>query len=102
MLEEAFEPRKVTPSRFPAERFDIAVRFDHSVVRWVRERQHFTFIEEQTATEKGIVMTYRVANWGVIATWLLGWGDNMEIITPHALRENVAETARRMITKHAG
>ena len=44
-------------------------------------------------------MTYIVSNWDSISPWLLGWGEKMQIIAPHDLRDQIAETARRMVAK---
>lgn len=101
VLRESFAPREITSPRFPEGRFDIHVLFPHDVVRWVRERQHFSFQREEKPTKAGVEMVYRVADWGVIANWLLGWGAQMKIISPHHLRERVVEMARRMVEKHS-
>ena len=101
MLDESFTPRNVDLPRPKEEEFDIEVRFDHAVVRWVRERQHISFVREQTETDDGVVMIYRVPSWGVIAPWLLGWGDQMTIMTPHHLRNQILQMARRIVEKHS-
>ncbi len=101
ILEQSFPPRNNSQPRLTEEEFDIEVRFDHGVVRWVRERQHLSFVREQQPTDDGIVMIYRVPSWGVIAAWLLGWGDQMTIISPPHLRNQVLQMGRRIVEKHA-
>ncbi|MEM7034871.1 MAG: YafY family protein [Chloroflexota bacterium] len=100
VLEQPFIPRNATRPRFPEEEFDIVVRFDHDVVRWVREQQHLSFVREEQSTDEGIVMLYRVPSWGVIAPWLLGWGDQMTIVAPRHLRDRILQMARRIVEKH--
>lgn len=101
MLNQVFIPRNIPLRHFPEEQFDIQVLFRHDIVRWVREQQHFSFIEEKQTSSEGVTMLYRVAGWPVIEKWLLGWGAGMQIVAPHHLREQVAETARRTLANHS-
>ena len=99
-LEQTFTPRKIGRSRPKEEEFDIVVRFEHEVVRWVRERQHTSFVREEEPTNEGIIMIYRVPSWGVVGGWLLGWGDQMEILAPSHLREQLLQMGQRIAEKH--
>lgn len=101
VLTQTFSPRQIPFRRFPKEQFDVRVLFHHDVVRWVRERQHFSFVGEEEDLPDGVIMVYRIADWKVIEAWLLGWGAGSEIIAPRHLREKVAETARRMVANHS-
>ena len=100
VLAQSFTTRKTSRSRLPEEEFDIMVRFEHDVVRWVREQQHLSFVREEQSTQEGVVMIYRVPSWGVIAAWLLGWGDQMTIVAPHHLRNQILQMGRRIVEKH--
>lgn len=40
---------------------------------------------------------FRVDGLGEITWWILGYGDQVEVLSPAALRKNVAEIARRMV-----
>ena len=100
VLKQSFTPRN-SRSHFPEAQFDIVVRFDHDVVRWVRERQHLSFVHEQPPTDDGVVMVYRVPSWGVIATWLLGWEDQMTIVAPRHLRVKIRQMAQHIAERHA-
>jgi predicted DNA-binding transcriptional regulator YafY len=73
------------------------VRFDPSIVRWVKERQHFTWVDEPASET---TTTYRPRTFEQIEGWLLSWGDKMEVLEPAMLRERLAETARRIVEKH--
>lgn len=100
-LSQSFTPREAPPPRPSREkRLAIQVQFDHDIVRWVREKQHFSFEGEVGHTAEGIIMRYVVSDWSGISSWLLGWGGQMRIIAPLDLREQVAETARRMLKNH--
>ncbi|MEM8859569.1 MAG: YafY family protein [Chloroflexota bacterium] len=101
VLEQSFTPRRGVEARSPEEEFEIVVRFDHDVVRWVRERQHISFIREEPPSAEGVVMIYYVPAWGVIGEWLLGWGDQMTILEPSHLRNKILQMAQRLIKNHA-
>lgn len=101
VLDQEFAPRNVSRSRFPEEQYDVVVRFEHEVVRWVRERQHFSFVREAQSAEDGVTMIYRVPAWRVIGAWLLGWGDQMTIVEPRHLREQILQMAQRLTENHS-
>ena len=74
----------------------ITVRFDKSILRWVRERQHFSHAydeDEQT-------MAYQPRSFDQIESWLLSWGDKMELLHPPKLRQQLRETILGMLTQH--
>lgn len=98
LRDEHFTPREFTFGERPAGGpVTVVVRFDPSIVRWVKERQHFTWINEP-ADET--IMTYRPRTFEQIEGWLLSWGDKMEVLEPAAARERLAETAHRIVEKH--
>lgn len=102
VCDEHFTPRETTyigESRSRGEPFILIVRFDSAIVRWVKERQHFTWVEEQI-TPNGTLMTYRLRAFGQIEGWLLSWGDKMEVVEPAALRARIGETASRILANH--
>ncbi len=101
---EHFTPREVVlgkpePEPNPT---PVIVRFDASVVRWVKEQQHFTWVETlETLPETGTaVMVYHPRAFDQIESWLLSWGDKMEVLEPAALRDRLAEVTRRMQARH--
>lgn len=98
---ETFMVREIILSRLPAGNQRIVVRFDPSIVRWVRETQHFSFVEEWENTDPGgIMMLYQVESFRQIAGWLLSWGDHMEILEPAELRAEIAQTAASILKHH--
>jgi predicted DNA-binding transcriptional regulator YafY len=99
---ESFEPRPVhLPKPSPGDR-RVRVRFSPDVVRWVREAQHFTFREEETAEddESGVVMIYQVDELPQITYWLLRWGDDMEVLEPAELRTALQAIGKRLAQRH--
>jgi predicted DNA-binding transcriptional regulator YafY len=99
LREEHFTPREFIlgdprPAGGPV---TVVVRFDPSIVRWVKERQHFTWVDEPASET---IMSYRPRTFEQIEGWLLSWGDKLEVLEPAALRQRLAETASQIVEKH--
>ena len=103
---ERFSPRELGDYGFQPMPKKIIVRFDPTVVRWVRERQHFSFAGDSTPTnnllsaEGGMIMIYQPRSFDLIESWLLSWGDKMEVLEPPALRERLATIAAEILRRH--
>ena len=91
VLDETFSPRSEPfPGRTPIE---VRVRFGAGALRWVRERQHWSFRGEETDRD-GTVLVYAPDDIGEIAPWLLGWGTAVEVVAPADLRARIRDEAR--------
>lgn len=103
---ERFTPR--TPAGVTARQrhIRVVVRFEAAMVRWVRERQHFTLVEDKAsqADPSGqageAIMVYELRSFEQIEGWLLSWGDQMEVLEPVEFRERLAATAARILSQH--
>lgn len=100
---ETFTPHIPERHRVEQGSEPIVVKFEASVVRWVREKQHFSFVEERaipnTKTEDRL-MVYQPRTFRQIKGWLLSWGDQMEIIEPSHFREEIAQTVAKILNRH--
>jgi predicted DNA-binding transcriptional regulator YafY len=97
---EQFTPRNLgdqSPKPGPVQ---IVVRFDAAVVRWVRERQHYSLFEERPSDLGSTIMVYRPRSFDQIESWLLGWGDKMELLEPADVRQRLAEIAAGILRRH--
>jgi len=93
---ETFLPRRMYTT--PAHTVEIHVRFGPEVIRWVRERQHYSFIEEEPDQQgEGAIMTYRVRAFHELRSWLLSWGSGAELISPPEAREEIRAEVRRLL-----
>ncbi|MCB0036029.1 MAG: YafY family transcriptional regulator [Anaerolineales bacterium] len=92
VLPETFPPRKTAADRSLHGDLQVIVRFEPEVVRWVHERQHFSFVEADDN-----VMVYKVDSFARLADWLLSWGSQVEVLEPAALRQFMRETAVRIL-----
>jgi predicted DNA-binding transcriptional regulator YafY len=74
----------------------VIVRFRRDISRWVRERQHWSFVSEETIDDD-LLVCYRPGDLDAIANWLLGWGAAAEVIAPRELRDRLRNEARGLL-----
>jgi predicted DNA-binding transcriptional regulator YafY len=96
LLDQTFAPRILaTP---PSELIVARVRFVPHVVRWVRERQHYSFQQEEAAhPDSGVIMIYRVDSLQELLPWLLSWGAAAEALDPPSLRAAQRDEVARLL-----
>lgn len=77
--------------------YHVKLRFAPKVAKNVAEVQwHNT--QKTTFNEDGsLTAEFRVDGVGEISWWILGYGDQVEVLAPAALRKRIAKTARRMV-----
>jgi predicted DNA-binding transcriptional regulator YafY len=76
------------------------IRFDRSVLRWVRERQPFFLLREERDGQEP-VFVYALRDEQELLAWLLPWGRAVEILAPDSLRARLADEARAILGRHA-
>jgi proteasome accessory factor B len=79
---------------------EIVLRFAPAVANRVREaRWHPT---QSVETEPGGWLRWRATVSGTIEVrlWILSWGDDVEVLAPEALRDDVAGTLRRALERY--
>ena len=64
--------------------------FATEAARWVREARNF-YVEEETETPEGLLVTLRVRHETDVLPWLLGWGRQVRVLEPESLRRRIAE-----------
>jgi len=96
-LEARFETFRARPSAASPEAptIEVSVRFQSDISRWVRERQHWSFVAEE-ASNDALLAHYRPLDLNEIAPWLLGSGTAAEVIAPQELRDHLREEARSL------
>jgi predicted DNA-binding transcriptional regulator YafY len=92
-LSEQFEPRAFEWREQRS--VEVVVRFAESVVPWVRERQHWSFQQEEEDAY-GVLMTYRPSELREISSWILGWGTDAEPLFPPELRDLIKQEAQAL------
>ena len=83
--------------RGPRER--VRIRFEEKVARFVRRRQwHPT--QEIRRVSGGIELRMELSGTVELASWVLGFGDQAEVLEPPALRQQVAAELRRAAARY--
>lgn len=94
--------KRVWVRKMPTEGIVVRIRFSVTILRWIRERQHYTFQEEESGSgADGAIMTYQVRKMAEIMPWVLSWGAGAEVLAPPELREQIyreAEKLSKMLT----
>jgi predicted DNA-binding transcriptional regulator YafY len=103
---ERFTPRPLDHYGFQRLPIRVVVRFDPAVLRWVRERQHYSLVEDLAPETDHLsdtaeaVMVYAPTTIDQIEGWLLSWGDKLEILEPAQVRHHLAALAERIAARH--
>jgi proteasome accessory factor B len=50
----------------------------------------------------GCELSMRVGGIKEVRAWVLGWGADVEVLAPPALRDEVHDHARRMVARYEG
>jgi len=72
----------------------VRLLFDREAARYVERRQWHPS-QVITKTDRGVEMTMQVSGTTELKTWILGWGDRVEVLEPASLRAQVAEEHAR-------
>jgi proteasome accessory factor B len=77
--------------------YDVRLRFTPKVANNVAEVQWHETQKVLRNTDGSATLNFRVDGLGEITWWILGYGDQVEVLAPAALRNRIAEIARGMI-----
>jgi proteasome accessory factor B len=77
-------------------RFCPAIATDVAEVQW-HETQTVSFEDDGS-----VVLKFRVDGLNEITWWILGYGDQVEVLAPKALRQRIAQIASKMIDSQQG
>ena len=78
-------------------RMIVSVLFDDEVAPWVREARAYA-VDMIAEHADGLLVTYRVHEARDLLQWLLSWGSHARVLAPQALREALAEEARKIFS----
>ncbi|MHC4720326.1 MAG: helix-turn-helix transcriptional regulator [Planctomycetota bacterium] len=77
--------------------YNIKLRFLPKVATNVAEVQWHSTQKTTYNSDGSVTMEFRVDGLGEITWWVLGYGDQVQVLAPKALRDRLIETARNMI-----
>lgn len=81
--------------------YDVHLHFGSKVAGNIAEVQWHESQRIEWNDDGSIEFYVTVDGLGEILWWLLGYGDQVQVRSPDALAERVAETARKMLAKHS-
>ena len=81
---------------------EVVLRFAPTVAARVREATWHPSQTVQELDDGSLEWRARVAGTIEIRLWILSWGDEVEVLEPAALREDVAATHARAAARYAG
>jgi predicted DNA-binding transcriptional regulator YafY len=101
---DRIEEIKLEEKRFPirarqlpaVSSLEVVVRFRGTAARWAQEQQHWSFAGAMQ-TDEGLVASYRPRTLENIASWLLGWGASVEVLSPPSLRDRLRTEAQAVV-----
>ncbi len=77
--------------------YNIKVRFLPKVANNVAEVQWHSTQKVTRNSDGSAIVEFRVDGLGEITWWILGYGDQVQVLAPKVLRKKVLETAKNMI-----
>ena len=77
--------------------YNVKLRFLPKVANNVTEVQWHSTQEVTRNSDGSATVEFRVDGLGEIAWWILGYGDQVQVLAPRALRKRVLETAKNMV-----
>jgi len=77
--------------------YNIKLRFLPKVANNVTEVQWHSTQEVTRNSDGSATMEFRVDGLGEITWWILGYGDQVQVLAPRALRKRILETAKNMV-----
>lgn len=77
--------------------YNVKLRFLPKVARNVTEVQWHSTQEVTRNSDGSVTVEFRIDGLGEITWWILGYGDQVQILAPKALRKRVLEKAKSMI-----
>jgi predicted DNA-binding transcriptional regulator YafY len=80
--------------------YHIRLKFLPLVAHNVAEVQWHSTQRAQWNEDGSVILTFRVDGLGEISWWILGYGDQVQVLEPAALRRKVQERAQAIIENY--
>jgi proteasome accessory factor B len=81
---------------------EVRLRFSALAAPRVRESVWHHSQRLEDIADGGCELTMRVGGIKEVRAWVLGWGADVEVLAPLALRDEVCDHARRMVERYSG
>jgi proteasome accessory factor B len=80
--------------------YNIELCFSKKVAKNVAEVQWHSTQKNYFNGDGSLTVSFRVDGLGEISWWILGYGDQVEVVAPAALRKKIATTAQLVVDKN--
>jgi proteasome accessory factor B len=77
--------------------YDIKLWFSPKVANNVAEVQWHSTQKVAVEDDGSAIVEFRVDGLGEITWWILGYGDQVQVLAPKVLREKIADVAKNMV-----
>jgi len=74
----------------------IKLKFDPEIARIIEETVWHPSQMLDKQSDGSVIMTLRVTDTVELYSWILGWGEKVEVLKPEALRQRIMETIEAM------
>jgi predicted DNA-binding transcriptional regulator YafY len=111
ILDETYRPRvEMKPEDYfedswrlyNGEKIDVTVRFRDASARVVRTGQHHPRETVEVSDDDTVIYRVSVSGTEEIQRWILGFGDEAEVMSPASLREEFRQIGLRLAELHSG
>lgn len=79
----------------------VTVQFTPYQARWIRERRYHPTQQTEDLPDGGLRLSLRVAGTFEVKRWLLGYGAEVEVLEPTALRAEIAADTKKLAQIYA-
>jgi predicted DNA-binding transcriptional regulator YafY len=80
--------------------YDIKLKFSPLVAHNVAEVQWHSTQDAQWQDDGSVILNFRIDGLGEISWWILGYGDQVQVLAPAELRKKLLEKALKFIEIH--
>jgi proteasome accessory factor B len=80
--------------------YDIKLLFSPMVAKNVAEVQWHSTQQVQWNADGSVTINFRIDGLGEISWWVLGYGDQVKVLSPAGLRDKILERANNLIKNH--
>jgi proteasome accessory factor B len=80
--------------------YEVELRFCPPIAAEVAEVQWHKTQTTSFEDDGSVVLKFRVDGLNEITWWILGYGDQVEVLAPKALRQRIAQIASRIVDSH--
>ncbi len=81
---------------------EVILRFSPAVAKRVHETQWHPSEVVEHLPDGSLEWRARVSEWQEMLPWVRGWGGEVEVVAPEAMREDLAEEARALARMYGG